>query len=178
MICYFFLLFVDFPRFTESSNEIKITRYIHKYYRISLEEKASFSKVHKIQKLVGLRHHRQHSTNSNNSLIKMLRSLGTAFISISFIIILFCEISDGVQKIRYRKIQNPKSNGLFGGDSTADIYGFLNRISPPHGKFLNFFGLSNSRIFFRRNEIWIAWSSIIYNTINNDDYNNNNHNKA
>ena len=153
MIYYFFLLFVDFPRFTESSNEIKITRYIHKYYRISLEEKASFSKVHKIQKLVGLRHHRQHSTNSNNSLIKMLRSLGTAFISISFIIILFCDISDGVQKIRYRKIQNPKSNGLFGGDSTADIYGFLNRISPPHGKFLNFFGLSNSRIFFRRNEI-------------------------
>ena len=108
----------------------------------------------------------------------MLRSLGTAFISISFIIILFCDISDGVKKIRYRKIQNPKSNGLFGGDSTADIYGFLNRISPPHGKFLNFFGLSNSRIFFRRNEIWIAWSSIIYNTINNDDYNNNNHNKA
>ena len=153
MIYYFFLLFVDFPRFTESSNEIKITRYIHKYYRISLEEKASFSKVHKIQKLVGLRHHRQHSTNSNNSLIKMLRSLGTVIISISFIIILFCDISDGVQKIRYRKIQNPKSNGLFGGDSTADIYGFLNRISPPHGKFLNFFGLSNSRIFFRRNEI-------------------------
>ena len=69
----------------------------------------------------------------------MLRSLGTAFISISFIIILFCDISDGVQKIRYRKIQNPKSNGLFGGDSTADIYGFLNRISPPHGKIVNFF---------------------------------------
>ena len=150
MIYYFFLLFVDFPRFTESSNEIKITRYIHKYYRISLEEKASFSKVHKIQKLVGLRHHRQHSTNSNNSLIKMLRSLGTAFISISFIIILFCEISDGVQKIRYHKIQNPKSNGLFGGDSTADIYGFLNRISPPHGNFLNFFYcpfLNNLKIF-------------------------------
>ena len=59
----------------------------------------------------------------------MLRSLGTVIISISFIIILFCDISDGVKKIRYRKIQNPKSNGLFGGDSTADIYGFLNRIS-------------------------------------------------
>ena len=123
---------------------------VHKYYRSSLEEKASFSKVHKIQKLVGLRHHRQHSTNSNNSLIKMLRSLGTAFISISFIIILFCDISDGVKKIRYRKIQNPKSNGLFGGDSTADIYGFLNRISPPHGNFLNFFYcpfLNNLKIF-------------------------------
>ena len=80
----------------------------------------------------------------------MLRSLGIAFISISFIIILFCDISDGVKKIRYRKIQNPKSNGLFGGDSTADIYGFLNRISPPHGKFLIFFYcpfLNNLKIF-------------------------------
>ena len=75
----------------------------------------------------------------------MFCSLGASqppILIIIFVVnILFCDISDGaVQKIRYRKIQNPKSNGLFrGSDSSSDIYGFLNRISPPHGKIVNFF---------------------------------------
>ena len=70
----------------------------------------------------------------------MFRLVGTfssppKLLIILIVNILFCDISDGVQKIRYRKNPNPKSNGLFrGGDSSAaDIYGFLNRISPPHG---------------------------------------------
>ena len=59
----------------------------------------------------------------NNSIIITMKSL----IKITLIFFLFLKLSHGIKKVRYRKI----SGRTGGGRSQNDLYGFLNRISPP-----------------------------------------------
>ena len=50
-----------------------------------------------------------------------------SLIKITLIFFLFLKLSHGIKKVRYRKI----SGRTGGGRSQNDLYGFLNRISPP-----------------------------------------------
>ena len=50
-----------------------------------------------------------------------------SLIKITLIFFLFLKLSYGIKKVRYRKI----SGRTGGGRSQNDLYGFLNRISPP-----------------------------------------------